>query len=161
MFQKVYQKVYLPVCVYILYILYIFSILKYNEAMDEQVVIKIYEGDRKRLKVLAAGWDANMPDAFQIVLNEWEEAQKKERVSSYIEEQNKADLEEILPKEEAKPYVCKVCGRNYKEDRSEPYCEHVRFTGNAYYLDKYFIRGATQEEIKEYNKQKWEKQYGK
>lgn len=129
--------------------------------MEEQVVIKIYEGDRKRLKVLAAEWDANMPDAFQIVLNEWEEAQKKERVSSYIEEQNKADLEEILPKEETKPYICKVCGRNYKEDRSEPYCEHARFTGNAYYLDKYFIRGATQEEIKEYNKQKWEKQYGK
>lgn len=132
---------------------------------NDLVVIKIHKDDRKRLKVLGAEWGATLPDTIQIILDEWgvaeatrEKAEKKAEVNSYIVERNKADLEELM---QDPPYICKQCGRNYKEDKSEPYCEHVKFTGNAYFLDKYFIRGATMEETKEYNERRWKEKYGK
>lgn len=132
---------------------------------NDLVVIKIRGDDRKRLKVLAAEWGATIPEAVNIVINEWEEGEpartaKKQSAVSYVIEKNKEDLEELLEDESPK-WVCSECGRNYKEDKSEPYCEHARFTGNAYYVGSYLIRGATRDEIIEYRNKKWKEQYGR
>lgn len=124
----------------------------------------------------AARLGTSMPDAVEWVLDMVEQYQKKEYAEEYdyIGERNKADLEELLedaesvesvespePEEPVSQWVCQKCGRDYRVDKEEPYCEHVKFTGNAYYLGHKLIRAASQAETLAYNKKRRKELYGK
>ena len=133
---------------------------------QEQVVIKVYKEDRTKLKVLAARMGVSIPGAINSVLEEWERMKqqeyKQEYTNNYIDSRNQNDLEDLLEEAEPKmsPWVCAECGRDYRVDKSEPYCPHVKFTGNAYYLKDKLIRAASQAETLAYNEKARKEKYG-